>query len=74
MHGVLFFCVDTVHLWIGPGCFAADVTSVGDPSDMVALYVFHNISQMTFFSTHFTYQCFSFCVPYHHAFSSVLYH
>ena len=37
-----------------PGCFAANVTKVGDPSDMVALYVFHYISRLSFFSTHFT--------------------
>ena len=71
---MMYFSFVLVQCISRPGCFAANVTRVGDPSDMVALNVISYISQLAFFSTHFTKHCFSFRVPHHYDFSSVLHH
>ena len=71
---IMFFSLVTYQSISRPGCFLADVTSVGDPRDMVCLYVIRYISQLAFFSTHFANQYFSFLIPHDDAFSTVFYH
>ena len=69
------FCVFVLtQCFSWPGGFFADVTSVGDSSDMVCLYVRCNISKLSFFSTYFAYHHSFVLLSAHHTFSSVLHH